>query len=509
MQELNNSQFLSLLRKQSVEIHARDGRLQINAPAGALNPEIRAELVRRKDGLLCELNEGPQGDVPLAHMERPARIPQTHAQQRLWLIDKFEPGNAAYNIPEAFILDGPIHAEALQKAVDGLVIRHETLRTYFYQDDGELFQAVCPAAAARVGFTDLSRLAERDQALHDLMRQQARQPFDLRQAPLVRFHLFRLAEQQHVIFFNIQHIIADRWSLNILLKELSALYQAAIKGETASLPDIPVQYADYAIWESKHLKSEAIKGQIQYWKRKLAGIPPYLELPCSRPYPRRRTAWGATVPVEIPASLRDALGRIGREENASLFITLLAALAVLLHRSSGQEDFCIGSPITHRKRVGTEPIIGLFVNMLVYRCEFGAPPSFREFLSSMRDTALEAYENSDVPFQEIVSALNPDRKSRRSPFFQVMLGFDAATPRASDGLLQIDTDPGTARFDLTLQLSDRPEGISGRFEYCTDLFDESAVAQLSELFLVLLQEIASHPDKVISRLGNPYCEVRK
>jgi hypothetical protein len=508
MQELSHSQFLDLLTQRGIEVYVKGGRLQISAPAGTIDLQLRAELVRRKPELLGVLRGA---DVfprprPLVAVERKGKIPQTDAQQGLWLIDHFTPGNVAYNIPEAFLIEGPVDIGALQNAVDGLLIRHETLRTYFYEEDGELLQAVSPDARAQVGFTDVSMIAEsdRDRELRELIREQSRQPLDLNQPPLVRFHLFRLTEYRHAVFFNIHHIIADRRSLIILQQELGELYQAAARNETARLPEMPVQYADYAIWASKHLADGAMASQIRYWKAKLAGAPPFLELPASRPYPEQRTAWGATVPVVIPLPLRDAVGEVGRQVGATMFMTLLAAFAILLYKHSGKEDFCIGSPFTHRNQVETEPIIGLFVNMLVFRCQLGGEPSFREFLRRVRATALEAYEHSDLSFQELVRQLRPDPRSLRSPLFQIMFGFDSDAAPEQNGFVQIDTNPGTARFDLTLQLSENANGIAGSFEYCTDLFDAASIEYMAAQFLTLLDKITKHPDQPISSLEFVY-----
>jgi hypothetical protein len=502
MQELSHSQFLDLLTQRGIVISVKDGRLQISAPAGAVDTQLRAELVRRKPDLLGTFRDA---DVflrpdPLVPMERDGGIPQTDAQQGLWLIDHFDPGNVAYNIPEAYLIEGAVEIEILQKAVDALLARHETLRTYFYEEEGELLQAVSSDARTTAGFTDLSMIdeGERDERMRKLIREQAREPFDLSQPPLVRFHLFRLAEQRHAIFFNIHHIIADGRSLIILQRELALLYQAAAGKETPQLPELRVQYPDYAIWASKYLASGAMAAQIEYWKAKLAGAPAYLELPSSRPYPEQRTAWGATIPVVISTSLRDALSEVGRQESATMFMTLLAAFAVLLYRHSGEEDLCIGSPFTHRNQVETEPLIGLFVNMLVFRCQLAGQPRFREVLRRVRTTALEAYEHSDLPFQELVRALKPDPRLRRSPLFQVMFGFDSDSGGGPDRLVQIDTNPGTARFDLTLQLNENPKGITGSFEYCTDLFDASSIEQLAAHFVSVVEEVTRHPDQPIS-----------
>lgn len=504
MQELTHSQFLDLLRQRGIEISARDGHLLISAPRGAVDSELHAELTRRKPEMLAALEgaTASQSLYPLVPRERNSKVPQTHAQQGMWLIDYFAPGNAAYNIPQAFLIEGPVDAEVLQKAVDNLLARHEVLQTYFYEDKGELLQAVSSDAKALVGFTDISTVTEsdREQKLQQLLQEQARQSFDLSHAPLVRFHLFRLTKQRHVIFSNIHHIIADRRSLTILQEELGVLYLAAARNEAATLPDLPIQYADYAVWISKHLDSTAMTDQIQYWKTKLAGAPPFLELPSSRPYPEQRTAEGATVPVVISASLQAALNLIGRQEGATMFMTLLTAFAVLLYKHSGKEDFCIGSPFTSRNQIETEPLIGLFVNMLALRCQMAGDPSFRESLRRVRATALEAYEHGDIPFQEVVRALRPDPRLRRSPLFQIMFGFDPDMRSGPGSFIPIDTNPGKARFDLTLQLGETPDGIAGTFEYSTDLFDAESVEQMATQFVALLGEVTQHPDRKISSI---------
>jgi hypothetical protein len=504
MQNLTNSRFLELLKGRGIEVCAKDGKLHISAPYGAVDPELRGELARRKVELLAVLKTADSSLTPttLVPAGRNKKIPQTHAQQGMWLIDHFNPGHVAYNIPAAFIVNVAIDLEKFQGAVDGLIARHETLRTSFYEEDGELFQTVSQDANARVGFTDLSGLAESDRqnALNRLIREQAQLPFDLSRPPLVRFHIFRLAEQQHVVFFNIHHIIADARSLTILGQELSMIYRAALLQETPVLARLPIQFADYAIWVDKQMGGDAMGTQIQYWKSKLAGAPQILDLPVSLPYPEQRTAAGAIMPVSIPPSTRDALKAIGKEERATPFMTLLAVFAVLLFKQTGKEDICIGSPVTHRKHIETEPIIGLFVNMVVFRCEMGGSPTFRELLSRVRNTSLEAYENSDVPFQEVVRALKPDPRTRRSPLFQIMFSFEANQGLEDDHFIPMDANPGTARFDLTLQLTENADGIAGSFEYSTDLFNKASIVELARQFTALVQQVALDPDRIISTI---------
>ncbi|MGB8479148.1 MAG: condensation domain-containing protein [Acidobacteriaceae bacterium] len=510
MQELTTVQFIHLLRERNISIQAKEGRLQINAPAGTVDAQMREELTRRKAELLSALQGVAAGQMQssIVRAERTAKIPQTDAQQGMWLIDYFDPGCVAYNIPVAYSAEGPFDTAALQAAVDQVLARHEALRTSFYEEDGDLFQRVESDVSAPVELTDISHVAEanRDQALEALIREQARRSFDLNHAPLVRFHLFRLAEQRHVVFFNIHHIIADGRSLAILREELSALYLAAARNQPAALPNLPIQFGDYAVWAAKQLADGRTQKQALYWKTKLASLPEYLELSDDRPYPEKRTPWGETTPVVIDAPLRDSLRSIAQQEGATMFMTLLAAFAVLLYKKCGQQDFCIGSPSTLRTQVETESIIGLFVNMIVFRCDLSGEPSFRQLVQRVRTTALEAYENSDLPFQELVRTLKVDMRSLRSPFFQVMFGFDSTDGERPGGLIQLDTKPGTARFDLTLQLTENANGISGSFEYCTDLFDEPGMAAMSRRFVALLAELSANSDRPLSAFERPAIE---
>jgi hypothetical protein len=493
------------MRERGIAIDARDGRLRISAPAGAIDEELRLELARRKQELLRELeSEGnPEAPEKLTPMDRSGKIPQTEAQQGLWLIDHFSSGNVSYNIPQAFMVEGEIDRDLLQSASNELLMRHEALRTGFYEDGGELLQFVQSACKTEVGFTDLSAIAERDQdaALRARMRTQGRRPFQLDHPPLIRFHLFRLSPQKYVSFFNVHHIVADRRSLVILRDELRELYRAAALNCAANLAPLPIQYPDFAIWSGRRLASGALAGQLDYWKKKLAGVPPFLELPVSRAYPEHRTPWGKTLPLTMTAPLRDAVGELARQENATAFMVLLSAYAAFLYKCSGQADFCVGTPFTHRNQVETEGIVGLFVNMLPLRCQVDPQRGFRDLLRQVRVTSLEAYENSDLPFQEVVRMLRPPPKLGRTPFFQVMFGFDADDRPAPQDLVQIDTAPGTARFALTLQLDARPDGIEGTFEYCTDVLDDSQVRRWAYQFPALLEALILDPDRPLGDIA--------
>jgi hypothetical protein len=517
MPEMSISEFVELLKQKQIHIRAEDGRLKISAPAGAVDIALQSELKRRKPVLLKILKntDATLDLVPLSDQELRERIPLTPAQQGMWLIEHFNPGNVAYCISEAFRLDGEVRLDTLQSAVDRLIARHRILRTSFHEEEGELFQAIAERVEAPVGFTDLSALPaeEGNRHCHEAIRREGRRPFDLKQAPLVRFHLFRMQEHRYVVLINIHHIVADRISLYVIREELVVLSEAI--GRTgdagcdeaeAGLVPVPIQYADYSVWLNRLMRSQEIERQIAAWKKKLAGLPPFIELQHSLPWPEKRTAWGAIRLVTIPGQDAAALKRIGMEEGASPFMTFLAVYAVLIARASrnlppeGTADFCIGSPITHRRQVATERMIGLFVNMLAFRCTLAPGMSFREVLRQVRGTALEAYENSDVPFQRLVRALKPDRRSQRSPVFQVMFGYETYLPPVA-GEIQMDIDPGTARYDLSLHLAESAgDALNGAIEYCTDLFTEGDAAKLTRELEAIVSELARDPEQDIWKL---------
>lgn len=511
LRELTSAEFLALLGRKNIHLQARGEHLTVNAPAGVLNDPLRAELRRRKSDLLVLL--GAAKDVspksPLLSVKRGGRIPMTPSQQGMWLIDHFDPGNVAYNIPEAFVFRFSLDLEILQRSVDMLLARHEILRTGFHEEDGDLYQAIAAEARTEVGFTDLRSFSEAEAAsrCRVLIREHAQRPFDLRFPPLVRFHFFRVTPDHDVLLVNVHHIIADLQALFILREELMVCYQAFSAKTAPDLAVLSLQFADYALWADQQLHDGMLDSQVQYWKEKLAGLPPFLELPISGTYPDKRSASGAKVALIVPSAVRGPLTRIGRECGATPFMTFLAAFAVLIARFSGQYDFCIGSPVTQRTRVETQRMIGLFMNMVAFRVQIAPQHSFRDVVRQVRATALEAYEQRDVPFQTLVRALRFNRRSPRSPIFQVMLGFEPASV-VDPGFWQFDSDPGTARYDLSLLLNESADGnINGYLEYRTDIFKEAEIAALAGRFLNLLQEVADDPDLPV--LSTPRVEEAK
>jgi hypothetical protein len=495
--QLTTAEFVALLEERGIEIQERAGRLVVSAPPGTVDELLRAELQHRKADLLTMLATPKEGQhkAPLLPGKRGDRIPMTPSQQGIWLIDHFDPGNIAYNIPEAFV-SRPLDLEILQKTTDLLIARHDIFRTGFHEQDGELYQSIEPGAHTPVGSTDLTSLseAEADIQCRLLIREYARFPFDLRHPPLLRFHIFRVTPAHDVLFLNIHHIIADRQSLLVLREEVVETYQALARNTRPNLPALSLHFADYAVWSAGQLVSRHMKGQIEYWRQRLDGLPPSLELPLSRPYPSQPSGEGNTVAFELPSSVRETLAQIGRDSGATPFMTFLAAYALLIARFSGQRDFCIGSPVTQRTHVETQRMIGLFMNMVPFRVQFPQQTSFRDVLRQVRGTALEAYEHSDVPFQTLVRALRFNRRSPRTPIFQVMFGYDPAAPPSS-AVSQIDTRPGTARYDLSLVLTESTSGILFAYmEYRTELFEQAEIASLVKQFVHLVGEVAEAPD---------------
>jgi hypothetical protein len=502
LRELTSAEFLALLGQKNIQLQARDENLTANAPAGVLDDQLRAELRRRKADLLPWLGTSKKvsSNSPLLSVKRGRRIPMTPSQQGMWLIDHFDPGNVAYNIPETFLFNFSLDLETLQRSIDLVIARHEILRTSFHEEDGELYQTIAAEAHTNVGFTDLTDLrslreAEATSRGRAMIREHAQRPFDLRLPPLVRFHVFRVTQDRDVLFVNIHHIIADLQALFILREELMVCYQAFSAKATPDLPELSLHFADYASWVDQQLRDGIMDSQVEYWREKLAGLPPFLELPSSGTYPEKRSNEGSKVALLIPSAVRVSIAGIGRECGATPFMTFLAAFALLIARFSGQHDFCIGSPVTQRTRIETQRMIGLFMNMVAFRVQIAPQHSFRDIVRQVRTTALEAYEQRDIPFQTLVRELRFNRRSQRSPIFQVMFGFESASV-VNPSFSQFDSAPGTARYDLSLLLNESGDGnICGYLEYRTDIFEEAEIAGLSHQFLALLQEVANDPDR--------------
>ncbi|HKV09555.1 MAG TPA: amino acid adenylation domain-containing protein, partial [Thermoanaerobaculia bacterium] len=449
--------------------------------------------------------QGRRPEPPLRPVPRKGALPLSFAQQRLWFLDQLEPGSALYNMPSAFLLEGGLDARALASACHRIAGRHEVLRTVFPSVNGEPVQVIRAAGEGSLPLVDLSGLAPeiRERVARDLVRQEAHRPFDLARGPLLRGLLVRLAGDRHVLSVSLHHIVSDGGSIEIFERELVALYGAAAAGRPSPLPDLPLQYADFAVWQREWLSGEALESEIGYWRERLAGAPPVLDLPTDRPRPKELGQRGASRSLELPESLSRSLGALARAETATPFMVLLAAFSALLARATGRTDVLLGTPIAGRSRLETEPLIGLFVNTLVLRTDLSGDPEVRELLRRARETALGAHAHQDLPFERLVEELEPQRSLAHTPLFQVLLV--QAPRRESPGLpglavLPFGAGSGTAKFDLTLAVSEGGPGLGLALEYRTDLFDATTADRLLAHLAVLLEGVAEAPGRRLSEL---------
>ncbi|MEG5160088.1 amino acid adenylation domain-containing protein [Microcoleus sp. AT3-A2] len=433
-------------------------------------------------------------------------FPTSFAQQRLWFIDQFEPGNPFYNLPAAVLLKGRLNVVVLELSFQEIVRRHEALRTTFATVDGQPMQVVGQKFNFGLQVLDLQQLAEtqREEKVKQLAAEEARKPFDLTKGPLLRASLLQLDAEEYVLLLTLHHIIFDGWSIGVFLQELAALYEAFSIGKPSPLPELSIQYADFAIWQREWLAGDRLQTQLNYWKKQLNGVPPLLELPADRPRPPVQTYRGAKESFLIPKTLRSALKKLSRQENATLFMTLLAAFKTLLYRYTGQADIPVGSPVANRNRAEIQGLIGFFVNTLVLRTDLSGDRTFRELLDRIREVSLGAYAHQDLPFEKLVEELQPDRNLSYNPLFQVAFVLQTAPVAAESiaglNLTLLDVENQTAKVDLTLHLEEQQEEISGQFEYSTDLFDAATINRMAGHFLRLLEGIAANPDRRIEEL---------
>ena len=443
----------------------------------------------------------PAAAPPIRRVPRDGGLPVSFAQQRLWFLDQLEPGSPFYNLPEFYRLTGPLNVAALERALNEVVRRHEALRTTFDTVDGRPVQVVAPELTIPLPVID----AEPAEARR-IAAEFARQPFDLKRGPLLRARLLRLGPQEHIVLLVAHHIVSDDWSSRVFMQEIAALYEAFSLGRPSPLPELPVQYPDYAAWQRQWLQGEVLDRELAYWKSRLAGIPPVLNLPVDRPRPAVQTFSGDYEQFTLSAEVTAALKSLTRKERATAFMTLLALFEVLLYRYSGQDDFAIGTPIAGRNRAELEPLIGFFINTLVLRAGLAGDPTFRELLARVRETALDAYAHQEVPFELLVDALQPERDLSHSPLFQTMFVLQNAPVRMRElpgsrlTLSPEEAHSGTAKFDLTLFMVEGGEQFAGALEYNTDLFDRSTIRRMLDHFAALAGAVAANPDQPISAL---------
>ncbi|HVS00232.1 MAG TPA: amino acid adenylation domain-containing protein [Thermoanaerobaculia bacterium] len=431
--------------------------------------------------------------------------PLSSSQLRLWLVDRFEPWTAVYNLWVAVRFEGELDTAVLVRALAAIQGRHEPLRTVFGEGVGEPVQVVLPPVAVPVPRLDLADLAPavRERALTEALQAEALQPFDLRRGPVVRYLLARLGDREHVLLTTFHHIAVDGWSLQVFFRELVALYGAFAAGRPSSLPDLPMRYVDHALRQRRALESETVRHQIAWWQRQLAGVP-VLELPVDRQRPPARSYLGATRRFDLGPKRTEALRAFGRAEGGTLFMVLLAGFVALLSRYSGQDDFTVGTPVAGRNRLDLEGLIGLFINTLVLRAGTEDDPPFRELLGRLRDTVLAAQGHQDVPFERLVEELHPDRASGHTPLFQVLFAFmsQMAGPLAIPGLEAslIEVEAPVSKFDLSLAFQEYPDRLSGWLEYRADLFEAATIEHMEGHLLTLLAGAVEAPGRGLGEL---------
>jgi len=459
----------------------------------------RAENARRA----LDLVEAEPDDIrPLPSGPRPLSF----QQERLWFLEQMEPVAPVYNVARVLRLDGPLSREALAHAVEAVIGRHDTLRTWIDGEPDEASQNVASDPPCPMTFENVEEIpeGEREAAARSRAEAEVRRPFDLRRPPLARAHLIRLAPARHLFVWTMHHIVSDARSLSILLRDLAAFYRSAVTGEPPRLPALAVRYGDYAAWQRATLTDERLSESLAYWRRRLSGVSPMLALPTDRPRPSRQTFRGGRVTKLIPAAELAPLKALGRRAGATLFMTLLAAFETLLSRYTGCADVVVGSPISGRTRAELEDVVGFFINMLVFRSDPSGDPTVVEFVARVRDQAFDAFDRQDLPFEKLVEGLRPERQMSHTPVFQVMFNFHGtaepppAMPRLSVEIEPIDT--GTAQFDLTLIATEIPAGLSCAFVYNADLFDRATIERLAVHFETVLAEFGRSPDRRVSEV---------
>jgi amino acid adenylation domain-containing protein len=458
-------------------------------------------------GLLLE-EEGFRLSRPLTITPRQddGPPPLSFAQERTWFLCQFDPESVYYNIPMALLCAGRLDVAALEKSLSTILARHEVLRAVFQNVGGQPVQHFLSPKSISLPPVDLRDLppSEREARTQQLIIEEARQPFDLEQGPLLRAQLLRLDDREHILLVTVHHIVADGISYSVLMRELQALYTAFVAGEALPLADLPFQFADFAHWQQQWLQGDVLGQKLDYWRQRLEGIPTALALATDHPRPPVQTYWGARHSCILSKETTGSLKALSKKQGVSLFVTLLTAWGVLLYRYTDQEDIVVGSPIANRNFPGIQDLIGLFINTLVLRVDLSGDPSLAKLARRASQIVLEAYEHQDLPFEKLVEALQPRRDTSRTPFFQVMFNFQSSLvfnldlPDLNIRLLEQPT--GIAKFDLTLDISEVDEELRVAIEYNTDLFEASTAERMLGHFQTLLRGIIDDPERPISVL---------
>jgi amino acid adenylation domain-containing protein len=488
-------------RLKNKESRARQQRIE----AGSDGLQ-KAATMAALDGAVAWADRGSQFP-PLARVPRDGEIPLSFGQQRLWFLDQLEPASIAYNVPQALRIAGPLDARAVEVSIREVIRRHENLRTTFASVGGRPSQIIAPAIESTLPVVDLQHLpdSQREAEARRLANEEAGRSFDLAFGPLLRMNLIRLQDEDHILLLTMHHIISDGWSMSVLVKELMALYEAALAGSPSPLSELPIQYADYSYWQRNWLKGEVLEKHLSYWTEQLKGSPPELDLPVDFARPTVQTFRGSYRSRSLDPSLCEEIKALSRSQGASVFMTLLAAFNALLYKHTGQEDIVVGCPIANRKRAELEQLIGFFTNTLALRTDLSGDPTFIELLGRVREMALGAFAHQDLPFEKLVEELQPERNLGRQPLFQVMFVFQNLPTVSPDipriKLTPFNADILTAKFDLNFLVMETEQSLAVALEYSTDLFHPSTIERMLAHFESLLKCIAAQPERRISEMS--------
>ncbi len=513
-------EFLFDLNHLDIKIWDDDGHLGYDAPKGRLTPALRAELIERKQEMLSFLRQLQLASAdkltPIKPVSRQGKLPLSFAQQRLWFLNQWEPDNPFYNESIGVRLKGLLNISALEQSLNEIVRRHEALRTNFTCIEGEPTQAIAPSLPLSLTVVNLQEIpeCEREAEALRLASKAVSCSFNLAEGALLRATLLQLSKTEHIILLTIHHIVCDGWSMAVLVREIAVLYTAFCSGKPSPLPELPIQYADFANWQRQCLSGDFLQSHLSYWLKQLSNYPPLLQLPTNRPRPAIQSFRGATQSFSLSTDLTDrgatqsfslstdlteALKVLSQQAGTTLFMTLLAAFKTLLYRYSGQEDILVGSAIANRNRTELEGLIGLFANTLVLRTNLTDNLSFRELLYQVRECTLSAYTHQDLPFEYLVEKLQPERNPSYNPLFQVMFVLQNSPteklklPSLNLSFLKLENQ--TAKFDLSLSMADSESGLEGSLEYNSDLFDADTIYRMVEHLRILLTGIINNPEQ--------------
>ncbi|WP_426752689.1 amino acid adenylation domain-containing protein [Myxococcus sp. Y35] len=504
---MNLGELVSELNRRGLEVRVEGEALRLRGPKGAADPELRHALAEHKQALLKLLRDHDEGrgEAPIVHVPRTGPAPLSYGQTRLWFLDRLEPGSTAYNLVLALQVEGRLDASILQRCFTEIVRRHEILRTRYAEHEGMPVQIVDPEP--RFDFQVLEEravLALEPAGVEAFLHREGERPFDLSTGPVVRVLVIERAPQGQFVQLCLHHIAADVWAQAVLVREIVTLYGAFASGQPSPLPPLTLQYADFAIWQRDHLQGEVRQKLVDYWRKKLEGAPPLLELPTEHGRPKVQTNRGGEVRFDVGASVTSALKALSHAARTTPFVGMLSAFFVLLHRLTGRDDLVLGANSINRSRTELEPLVGFFVDNLVMRANLGGSPGFATVVERVRETVLEAFAHQDLPFDLLVEELRPARSLGHNPLFQVVFAWVRASSELQDAtgvrMRPLEFETTTSRFDLSLFVDDHGDRLSARMVFNRDLFEQHTVQHFVDCFQVLLEGLVSEPQRPVGTL---------